>query len=230
MTPDVIILCGGQGTRLRSVISNKQKCVAEVAGKPFLAALIEHIATFGFKRFILCTGHMSATVLDSLAIVSDELKLVISNETTPLGTGGAVKQALTMIETSNCLVLNGDSFCAVALDRFLAFHISKNALISIALAKVENKQDFGNVTLDKQDRITSFNEKTSTGSGLVNAGIYLFKKEVEAYLPNLQKFSLETNLFPALSGKNLFGFETDMPLYDIGTPERLQKASEYLKW
>jgi len=112
---DVAILCGGLGTRLKNVINDRPKSMAEINGTPFLDLLIDHIAKFGFKHFILCTGHMGETIENRYAGKKPAINIEISREIQPLGTGGALKNGSQLITSNPFLVVNGDSFCAVDL-------------------------------------------------------------------------------------------------------------------
>jgi NDP-sugar pyrophosphorylase family protein len=228
-TLDVVILCGGLGTRLQSVLKDKPKPMADFNDRPFLDLLIEYVGRFGFQRFILCSGHKGDFLKEHFEKKNDGRTYVISQESSPLGTAGAIKHAESLINGDIFLAMNGDSFCEIDLISFINFHHSKNALASVALAPMENTSDFGGVTLGENDGIISFDEKTNTPSpGWVNAGIYIFNKTVLDRIPADKKVSLEQELFPELAGKGLFGFTTQSRLLDIGTPERLERARQLL--
>jgi len=154
---------------------------------------------------------------------------IISQESSPLGTAGAIKYAESKISSDVFLAMNGDSFCPVNLNSLLNFHSTNNALASVALAPMEDAGDYGGVALKKNGEITSFEEKiNSPTSGWVNAGIYMFDKAIMDLIPTAKNVSLEREIFPTLVGKGLYGFTSHSRLLDIGTPERLERARQLL--
>jgi NDP-sugar pyrophosphorylase family protein len=222
---DLLLLCGGLGTRLREVVFDRPKPMADIKGRPFLDILIDHAAGFGVRRFILCAGFKADFIEDHYRTEDERLEIVVSKEAEPLGTAGAIKNAQPLIQSYTFLIMNGDSFCPVALDKFLDFHAGKEADISIALSKMRESAEYGSVKLDEEQRITGFDEKViSQGGGLVNAGIYAFNKAMLDLIPAGRKFSLERELFPNILDKGIFGYVTEKRLVDIGTPERLEIA------
>ncbi len=228
--PDVVVLCGGLGTRLRSTIGESQKVMAEVGDRPFLDFIIKEFSDQGFKRFILCAGYKAETVEGYYRDRKDSLIIEISRETEPLGTGGAVKNARRLIRTPYFFILNGDSFCPVELLPFLQFHVAKESSVSMVVARVQENRDYGAVVLDKEQRIQGFLEKQSEGNpALVNAGVYCFTKEAFSFMPHEPRFSLERDFFPKLINKKFYGFITDKEFFDIGTPERLSQARQIFK-
>ncbi|MDI6786290.1 MAG: nucleotidyltransferase family protein [bacterium] len=227
---DVVILCGGLGKRLQVVVNDRPKPMAEINGCPFLDVLIEYIAGYGFRRFILCIGYMGDIIKQHYQKNSGPLTILFSEEKEPLGTAGAIKNAECFIKSNPFLVMNGDSFCPVELDKFVDYHIAKKTLTTIALTKIEENKDYGLVTINSSDRIISFTEKTEVdnNSELVNAGVYLFQKDVLSLIPANRNYSLEYNLFPTITEKRIYGYITKGNFIDIGTPERLEKAKQIL--
>ena len=222
---DALILCGGFGIRLKAVIGDKPKCMAEFNGKPFLDILCRNLERFGIKRIILCVGYKAKVIKK---YYKNKTGIIFSQEKSPLGTGGAIKRAQRLIRSNPFLVLNGDSFCNVNLSDFLKFHINRKARATICLAKLnqdKNSKDFGAVILDGQKRILGFCEKKKNKAGLINAGIYLFDKKMLSLIPRDQIYSLELDLFPKTQ-KRFFGFSTNQPFIDIGTPGRFRKAKK----
>jgi NDP-sugar pyrophosphorylase family protein len=226
---DAVILCGGLGIRLQSVLKDKPKPMADFNDRPFLDLLIEYVGRFGFRRFILCSGHKGGLIQQYFENKNDDKTYVISQETSPLGTAGAIKHAAPLINSDVFLAMNGDSFCEIDLTSLMDFHNSKNALASVALAPMEDTSDYGGVTLGENDEIISFDEKKNApSSGWVNAGVYIFNKFILDRIPADKKVSLEQELFPSMKGNGLFGFTTQSRLLDIGTPERLERARQLL--
>ena len=225
---DVMILCGGLGTRLREVVSDRPKPMAPIADRPFLEILITQFSRAGFRRFILCTGHLSESVRSHFADRRLGFDLTISEETVPLGTAGAIKNAERLISSGPFLVANGDSYCDVDLEAFCRFHDLHRALLSIVLAPSKDTRDYGRIEVGEAGRITTFAEKTQvTRPGLINAGIYLFEKSVFQQIPVDSKMSLEHEIFPTLVSERCFGYVGASPVLDNGTPERYRRASAY---
>lgn len=222
---DVLILCGGPGKRLRSVVSDRPKPMAEIAHRPFLDILIAHTSRYGFRRFILCLGYMKEVIKE---YYREREGIIFSEEEEPLGTGGAIKKAEPLIKSSPFLVMNGDSFISLDLNEFITFHTQKKAVVSIALAREKRTDDYGVIKLGEGGRIISFSEKRGE-RGLVNAGVYLFERNVLSAIPCDINYSLEYDLFPKMVGKGLYGYQTDGTLIDIGTPEGYKKAKQILR-
>jgi NDP-sugar pyrophosphorylase family protein len=222
---DVLILCGGLGKRLRSVVSDRPKPMAEVGNAPFLDLLINYTSSFGFKRFILCIGYKGDFIKDYYSRKSNSFEMLFSEERKLLGTAGAIKNAEKLIQSNPFLVMNGDSFCKIDLNEFFNFHNSKKAILSIALTEIKENIDCGFIILDSSGKIESFIEKGKVeGSSYVNAGIYLFQKEILSLIPQNKSYSLEYDLFPILANGRIYGYITKNELIDIGTPERYEKA------
>lgn len=227
---DVIVLCGGLGTRLHSVVDDRPKSMVEINGKPFLDILIEYIAHYGLIRFILCTGYKGDFIKRYYESKNGKWKFLISEEQEPLGTAGAIKKAESFIKSDILLVVNGDSFCEMDIKEFLEFHIRKGAFISIVLTSMESPLDFGVIRLNNDQKIISYSEKVPiSGDGFVNAGIYFFNRKVLEEIPSGEKLSLEYDIFPRILDKGVYGYVTKKVLLDIGTPERLEKARNYLR-
>ena len=227
---DVLILVGGQGSRLRRIVGDKPKPMADVGGRPFLDILIKYILGYGFGRIILCTGYKASFIKEHYRKPIDGIELLFSEEKKPLGTGGAIKNAKALIQSDPFLVMNGDSFCAADLGGLVDFHKKMNALLSIVLTSSDTVKDYGSVTFDSSYRITSFCEKVSGSSkSSVNAGIYLMNTDIFSYMPRRKRFSLEYDLFPGIANNRCYGFVTEMQLTDIGTPERYEIAKGRFK-
>jgi NDP-sugar pyrophosphorylase family protein len=227
---DVVILCGGLGKRLRGVLDDRPKPMAEIEGRPFLDILINHVAKYGITRFILCTGFKGDLIKRYYKNKRGRLIFVVSDENEPLGTAGAIKNAESFIESDMFLVLNGDSLCEIDMEDFIKFHIGKGALISIAVTMIESPVEYGVIRLDEDQKIISFGEKISrSGNDLINAGMYVFDKKILKEIPSGQKMSLEYDLFPGILNKGLYGYLSEKRLLDIGTPERLAMAKDYFR-
>jgi len=226
---DVVILCGGFGKRLQTVIKDIPKPMAKIKRRPFLDILINFIANYGFKRFILCTGYKADIIERYYRQRSDNLTIKFSREEEPLGTGGAIKNAENYIKSSPFLVANGDSFCKINLKELVDFHLKKDALISIAVTNTDICDDYGVITINNLQQIVEFNEKAKGYKNrIINAGFYLLQREVFSLMPEKGNFSIERDFFPKIIKKNLYAFETQESVIDIGTPERYKKAKHLL--
>ena len=224
---DVVILCGGTGSRLRAAVDDRPKPMAEINQKPFLDILIDFFCGFGFRRFVLCAGYMSEVIRDYYANRTGPCRFIVSDEHTSLGTAGAIKNAEKLIRSDTFLVANGDSFCSVDLAEFYRSHAARQALMSMVVLEAENTGDCGLVSLDPSQRIVGFEEKKhEPRSCYINAGIYLFNREVISFIPEGATFSLEHELFPKLTKQCCYAFVSDEKLIDIGTPERYEWAKE----
>lgn len=219
-----MILCGGLGTRLRPVVSDRPKVLAKIGEKTFLDILIDSLKKQGFNNVILCIGHLKGQIKNHFDREKD-YNIMFSEEKEPLGTGGALKKARSLIISNPFMVMNGDSICKMDFRKFYDFHVNKKAILSMVLVRTKAAQDFGSVILDDSQRITSFMEKVvSKDECLINAGVYLMQKDVFSYMPDGNRFSLEYDFFPKLIEDKCFGFTINSELIDIGTPERYEKA------
>ena len=230
---DVAILCGGLGKRLRGEIGESQKVMAKIGDEPFLDVLLKALARCGFKRFILMTGYKAETIEEYYRTNNFGITIEFSREKEPLGTGGALKHAKDLIHSDPFVCMNGDSLCSLDYQEFLNFYSTKKAGAALVLSKVEDQQDFGTISIDAVQRIVSFQEKQTTkafggdsfdSSSYVNAGVYCFSKKVFDWMPAAEKFMLETDFFPKIVDKVIYGFITQQNFLDIGTPERFRKA------
>lgn len=229
--PDTMILCGGQGTRLRGVVADRPKGLAIVAGRAFLDILVEELERHDLRRFILCTGHGSADIEAHFSDRSDA-EFLISAESEPLGTAGGVRNALGLLRTDPFIILNGDSICVVDYGALVEYHRRAGALITMVVASDPARADAGNVVLEPDGRLRSFREKARTstsGPGFVNAGIYVAQRSVMARLEPGIAASLEHDVIPAVVREGrCYGFAVSSVLTDIGTPERYHAAQKAL--
>ena len=215
---DVVILCGGLGTRLRSVLQDRPKPMALINGRPFLDLVTDHVLSYGFRRIVFCTGHHGDWIAQHVSRRTD-YDAIVSQEPTPLGTAGALRACRAMLTTPTVLVMNGDSLCRIDLHALLTAHQHRQALATMAVIPSNGRTDAGGVTMDACGRIRTFQEKQS-GSCL-NAGIYAVQRHMIDDIPDSAPCSLERDIFPQLTDGRLYGVACDVPLYDIGTPARL---------
>jgi NDP-sugar pyrophosphorylase family protein len=220
-----VVLAGGLGTRLRSVVTDRPKVLAEVAGQPFITHLLDQIFGTGCRRVVLCTGYLGEQVENTLGSTYRGLRLTYSRETRPLGTGGALRLALGHVESPDLLVMNGDSYCAADLSEFLTWHLGQAFQASLLLAQVSETSRYGGVVIGQGNRIHTFQEKgASDGPGWINAGVYLLRRELVAGIPADTSVSLEREVFP---GWPLHGFPSEAAFIDIGIPADYARAERF---
>jgi NDP-sugar pyrophosphorylase family protein len=225
-----VILAGGLGTRLRAAVADRPKVLADVAGRPFLAYLLDLLSGAGVRTVILCTGYRADQVESVFGSTYADVRLRYSCESSPLGTGGALRQALNLIETDQVVVMNGDSFCAADLPAFAEWHQMRSARASLLLARVEDTSRFGRVALASTGRIESFVEKGETiGPGLINAGVYVLDRDLLCQIPLATPVSLEREVFPAWMETGLHGYPTEAAFIDIGLPSSYALAEDFLQ-
>lgn len=223
----VAILAGGLGTRLRAVVTDRPKVLAQVNGRPFLSHLLDQISRSGLEDVVLCTGYGAEAVADEFGVAYGSLRLRYSPEPQPLGTGGALRHALPLLEGKTVLVLNGDSYADANLAEFSLKHTQAKSSGSILLVWMSEPGRFGRVELSDDGTILSFFEKQANASaGWINAGIYLLKRDIIAAIPAGRQVSLERDLFPQWLG-NLHGVTSRGRFIDIGTPESYRQAAEF---
>lgn len=226
--PDVIILVGGYGSRLRSIIHDRPKPLAEFSGRPILKWILQHLEKQGFYRMILATGFQGQKI-ESYFSNNDhgELQMIFSREATPLGTGGAIRQALPNVTTEQVLIINGDSFCPFHWRCLSDFHAKHNAEATLCVVPMKNCDRYGSVETGAEGRITGFLEKGRKAEcSLVSAGIYLLERRVLEIIPP-GKSSLEREIFPRLIGRRFYAAQEEAPLHDIGTPEGYEEATRF---
>ena len=229
--PDVVILSGGFGLRLREMVGDVPKPMAPIAGRPFLELLLKQLKRHGFSRVILSVGYKAEVIQEHFGNHACGLELVYSIETSPLGTGGALREAAGHIHTQTALVMNGDSYTDVDLSRLIREHEAKKADVTVVVIP-ENRADAGSVVLDGSGRVKAFAEKRQVPeSRYLSAGIYGVEKSLVATIAQGSKISLEEHLFPQwlAEDKRIEGFVYAGRCLDIGTPERFLKAQRDLE-
>jgi NDP-sugar pyrophosphorylase family protein len=223
----VAVLAGGLGTRLRPVISDRPKALAEIHGRPFLAYLLDQLSNAGSSRVVLCTGHLGEQIEQAFGKRYRKLQISYSRETRPLGTGGALRLALPHLLSDSVLVMNGDSFCATDLTSFWDWHSARHSQATMLLATVPNTQRYGSVKINADGAVTQFVEKKEGGPGSINAGVYLLSRQVIDSTPEDAAVSLEHDIFPALMSHGLYGYQERGRFLDIGTPEDFAAAERF---
>jgi len=226
----MILLAGGLGTRLKGVIGSIPKPMAPIGDSPFLEYLFTFFKERGAKEFIVCTGHGG----DSIRGYFGEgkrfgLSIKYTIERDLLGTGGAIKLAEAWVDSEHFFVGNGDTYFEVDLMEMLRFHESHGGIGTLALAYKEDPDRYGKVVCDRDNRITSFQEKPDgRKAGYINGGLYAFRKDVFRHIPANRACSLEREILPSLIREGLYGFPAPGYFIDIGVPEDYEKAEKEL--
>jgi histidinol-phosphate phosphatase family protein len=220
-----VILAGGLGTRLRSVIADRPKVLAEVRGRPFLAYLLDQLIVAGSRSVVLCTGYCGEQILRTFGERYGPLRLSYSQERTPLGTAGALRAGLGQFGSDSVLALNGDSYCSLDLKKYWDWYFTRGAQASLALVRVLNSERYGRVSVDVNSRITEFVEKKKgLGAGWINAGIYFLSHELLRSIPEGRSISLEHDIFPQWVGRGIHGYLNQGRFLDIGIPAAFARA------
>lgn len=219
-----LILAGGLGTRLRSVVSDLPKVMAEVAGRPFLAHLLDRLASQGFTRVVLAVSYKREAIMAYFGDRHGGLDIAYSIEMQPLGTGGAIRQALGKADAGPCFVLNGDTWLELDYATMLNAHCQAEAAISMAVKQVDDVSRFGALDVDA-GRVKAFLEKGRTGAGTINAGVYVLETGIFDATPLPEQFSFEADfLMPQLQRLRPLVFETAGDFIDIGVPDDYFRA------
>lgn len=227
---ECIILAGGLGTRLQSVVKDVPKCMAEVAGKPFLHYLFDYAELQDVDHIILSLGYKSEVVLQWLEDKQFPFRVSYVIEDQPLGTGGAIKLAFSKVESERAFVLNGDTFFDVDTNLLLDFHKSKNADISIALKQMLDFNRYGSVQPAEDGRVSRFNEKQYCEIGLINGGVYIIEKGLFQSLTLPERFSFEKDIMEShIHDVAIYGCEQNQYFIDIGIPSDFEKANQDFK-
>lgn len=215
---EAVILCGGFGTRLRSVLADRPKCLAPVRGKTYLDYLTTFLERQGIKSIIFATGHLSEQVEAWVQKETRPWKFAISKEQTPMGTGGALRLAAMQVSTPQFLAFNGDTFLDVDCLQFMQFHTAYKADVSLSVLQVPDTADYGRLEMQEK-KVTHFNEKGISGPGIINAGAYAISKDFILQFP-LKPMSFEKEILTQTNAK-IFGFRVSGNFLDIGTPANL---------
>ncbi|MBV9962551.1 MAG: nucleotidyltransferase family protein [Parafilimonas sp.] len=225
----IIILAGGLGTRLRSVVSDLPKCMAPVNGKPFLDYVINYFQQQCINNIIFSLGYKHEVIEEHISSHFSHLTFHFSIEEEPLGTGGAIKKACSLVNSKNVFVTNGDTLFKANTSALQNFHQQKKADCTLALKPMKNFDRYGVIELNEDDSIKSFNEKKYYEQGLINGGLYMLN--VESFLKESfpEKFSFETAYLEKYYNQHkMFGLIQDEYFIDIGIPEDYAKAAKEL--
>lgn len=223
-----VLLVGGMGTRLRSVLPSTPKPLASVGKKSFLELVIQQLRSQGISRLVMCTGYLADQIESEFGDGRNwGIAIKYSEESAPMGTAGAVKLAQRCLDNaSDFLVMNGDSFLEVDFHELIRFHRRHDALATMAVVRVDNASRYGTVCLDSDHRVVQFLEKNgSDHAGLINAGVYVFSRAIFDQIPETPA-SLENDIFPKLISQGLYALRHSGMFIDIGIPEDYSRAQQ----
>ncbi|EAK4687472.1 D-glycero-D-manno-heptose 1-phosphate guanosyltransferase, partial [Campylobacter coli] len=209
-----IVLAGGLGTRLRSVVQDLPKPMAPINGKPFLAFILEYLKKQGITEIILSVSYKYELIQEYCKDEFHGMKIHYNIEKELLGTGGAIKDALKLVK-NEVYVVNGDTFFDIDLKKL----VLNGSKICIALKQMQNFDRYGTVNVDEQGIVTSFEEKVFKKQGLINGGIYLLKKDIFDEFSLEKKFSFEEFLQENYKSLKIQTQIFDDYFIDIGMPE-----------
>jgi len=222
---EAIVLAGGLGTRLRTVISEIPKPMAPIDEKPFLEYILKYLSNNGIKKIILSVGYKWEVIKEYFGEKYKDIELVYNIEKEQLGTGGAIKDSLKLTNRDEIYVLNGDTFFDIDLSKM---KIEDN-LVEIALKEMKDFDRYGVVEIDENKYIKNFKEKTYYKHGLINGGIYLLKREIFDDFNLPKKFSFEKFLEDNFQNLKAKGKVFNNYFIDIGIPEDYEKAKRYFR-
>lgn len=220
-----IVLVGGEGTRLRPLTYGTPKPMVPILGVPFLARTMERLAAAGITDVILPAGYLPQQIIDYFGDGSSiGMKITYVIEDVPMGTAGALKNVEEHIH-GPFFVLNGDILTSLDLRAMMREHERKGGIGLLHLIRVDDPSSFGCVVHDAQGRISAFVEKPPKGTeptNEVNAGTYLFEREILDFVPAGRNVSIERETFPQIiaAGKGLYAYTTDDYWMDLGKPEQ----------
>jgi len=221
-----VLLVGGLGTRLRSVVPSAPKVLASVGKRSFLQLLVSQLRAQGIRRLVMCTGYLAEQIENEFGNGQAwDVAIEYSREDQPLGTAGAVKLAVRYLQDDpQFLVMNGDSFLEIDFHNFMEFHQSHDAIVTMAVVRVGNTNRYGTVNVDAKGRVTGFAEKTGRDvPGLINGGVYVFNRAILQCIPR-HPSSLEKDVFPRLLDQGVYAQEQHGMFIDIGTPADYARA------
>jgi len=223
-----IVLCGGLGTRLGLLTKDMPKSLLNVAGRPFIAHVLDRLVHPEITGLVLAAGFQWTKLRDYIGDNWKGLPVQYSVETEALGTGGAIKNALAGLSEHESIIVNGDTLFDIDVSKLIHFGKGSQALACLALRQVKDCSRYGRVTTDKNGRIRSFGEKAHHGAGLINGGIYYLHNHALEKI-SFKTFSFETDfLNEKYLNEPIYGLPFDDYFIDIGIPAELQRAQTEL--
>lgn len=225
MLTEAIVLAGGFGTRLQSVVKDIPKSMAPICDKPFLEYQLLYLKHYGIKKVYLSVGYKKEVIIDHFGDEFQGLKITYITEDEPLGTGGGILKALKETTSDNVLVCNGDTMFELDLLEYYDLFQKNGEKIALALKPMSSYDRYGSVFVNEQKEITGFQEKKKTEKGLISGGVYIMNRKIvlDEHMP--EKFSIEKDfLEKKYTEIKMFGYISDTYFLDIGIPSDYDKA------
>lgn len=223
-----VLLAGGLGTRLRSVVSDRPKPMALIGDKPFMEYVVLELISHGVTEIIFAVGYKGTMVEEYFKDGTPwGIKVSYAYEETLLGTAGAIKNAGLQITSDSFLVLNADTFYQIDYSSLTTLFKEQDLDMALVLREVPDVSRYGQAVLE-DGRLTAFNEKTEEQRrGTINGGIYVLKRSLLDEIPE-GKVSLEQDMIPKWlsQGKRLGGFVSGGYFIDIGIPQDYYRFME----
>jgi len=218
---EAIVLAGGEGRRLRSVVPDLPKPMADIAGRPFLWWLMVRLNQQGVGRVILSVGYKAEAIQDYFGAKFHGVEIAYSVESEPLGTGGAIKLALEQATQAQVIVMNGDTYTGLDLREFVTKFEASGTDLAVAVTHLNDAARYGTVIIDeKNDKMLGFQEKQRSSAGYINAGVYCLRPDIFMRYVVPGKFSFERDfLTERLAELNPVTFKGTQSFIDIGVPE-----------
>ena len=228
MSNEAIVLAGGMGTRLRKVVSDIPKPMANINGKPFLEYLINYLAKNDITHVILSVGYKAELIKNYFGSKFNSVRISYATEETPLGTGGGILLAMQQVKSENIFIINGDTLFNLKLQDLARLHLQKKAALTVALRRMKDGSRYGSVIIGDNNKIEAFKEKKEGAKNvLINGGIYIINKQAFLNTQFPEKFSFEKDFLEKYySVDNFFGLEFDDYFIDIGLPSTYEKAQK----
>lgn len=225
---EAIILAGGKGTRLSSVVSKVPKPMAPVGGRPFLEYIFDRLIKFEFNHVVLSVGYKAEIIIKYFGEIYRDLKITYEVEKEPLGTGGAIKKSLKHIVSESAIVINGDTYAELDYSKMLALNAEYKSIV-IGCVHVADTHRYGSLRI-LDGRVTEFIEKGGVGAGIINAGCYAISKNEMHSEINKTSFSFEEEyLKKKLISSQILAIISTGKFIDIGIPADYHFAHDYLK-
>lgn len=223
---EAIVLVGGLGKRLRSEVSDLPKAMAPINGRPFLEYQMGYLKNQGITRVIMAVGYKKEHIQQHFQNEYQHIEIVYAEEHEPLGTGGAIVNALPLVKNNRFFILNGDTVFNISLDKLIEKHRDLNADLTMALRKIEDTTRYGSVEIDHSGRIKGFLEKgEAQGKGLINGGIYFANRSLIENCSENERFSFEKEVLEQnYKTQKFYGVPFDDYFLDIGIPEDYKRA------
>jgi D-glycero-alpha-D-manno-heptose 1-phosphate guanylyltransferase len=224
---ETIILAGGFGKRLQSVVSDIPKPMADINGRPFLSFLLDYLINQKVKKVLLSVCYKHEVIENYFGFKYKDIEIEYILDKEPLGTGGAIMEALKCAKNNDVAVINGDTFFDINLLEMFELHRKKNSILTVAVKQMQNCSRYGAVFI-QDNKIISFEEKSFNTAGFINGGIYMLNKAVSVFLNEYSMpFSLEKDFMQQnIQRIKMLPYISDSYFIDIGIPEDYEKAKK----